>query len=164
MLTISCFLVEDKTQNEESKNSDTEMTEPPAPVEKQSADGDTEMADATEVSIADQSVSTPAPKSSASRRKSTGGSTRKALNKKQSKAKITNLDAKPGDHFLVKLKGFPEWPVIIADEDMLPEALLTTRPVTAAKPDGSYTESYADGGKRVNDRNYPIMYLSTNEL
>jgi hypothetical protein len=107
----------------------------------------------------------PTKPASSNRRKSGGGgATRKSLSKKNSKARITHLDAKPGDYFLVKLKGFPEWPAIICDESMLPQALLTSRPVTAARPDGTYAEAYADGGKRVNDRNFAVMYLHTNEL
>lgn len=140
--------------------------------DKTAAEGDTEMPDATEVStlVADQltAADTPSktPAKTQNRRKSAGGggSSRKSLSKKASKAKMTHLDAKPGDHFLVKLKGFPEWPAIICDESMLPQALLTSRPVTAARPDGTYTEPYADGGKRVYDRNFPVMYLFTNEL
>jgi hypothetical protein len=139
--------------------------------EKPSVEGDSEMPDAPEAasvpeadqSTADAANKTPAAKTQ-NRRKSTGGSTRKSLSKKASKAKMTHLDAKPGDHFLVKLKGFPEWPAIICDESMLPHALLTTRPVTAARPDGTYAEAYADGGKRAYDRNFPVMYLFTNEL
>ncbi len=88
----------------------------------------------------------------------------KKLNKKGSKARITHLDAKPGDHYFVKLKGYPPWPVIICDEDMLPQTLLSTRPVTALRPDGTYRDDFADGGKRAGDRTYPVMYLSTNEL
>jgi len=88
----------------------------------------------------------------------------KKLNRKASKAKILHLDAKPGDHFFAKLKGFPPWPVVICEEDMLPQNMLNTRPVTAARPDGSYREDFADGGKRVADRTYPVMYLHTNEL
>lgn len=127
------------------------------------------MADAPE---ADQSAvegvtttKVPTKSSSNSRRKSGGGSAnRKSLSKKNSKVRMTHLDAKPGDYFLVKLKGFPEWPAIICDESMLPQALLTSRPVTAARPDGTYVEAYASGGKRVNDRTFPVMYLHTNEL
>ena len=104
-------------------------------------------------------VKTPA------RRKSGGAvASAKKLNKKASKPKMFHLDAKPGDLFLVKLKGFPEWPVIIADEDMLPPQLTKTRPVTARRPDGTYRDDYADGGKRAIDRSYPVMYLSTFEL
>lgn len=130
---------------------------------KTAAEGDSEMPDATEASTVDATNRTPVAKNQ-NRRKSAGGSTRKTLSKKASKAKVTHLDAKPGDHFLVKLKGFPEWPAIICDESMLPHALLTTRPVTAARPDGTYNEHYVDGGKRVYDRNFPVMYLFTNEL
>lgn len=103
---------------------------------------------------------------SKSRRKSQGASDTKAkkLNKKSSKARFLHLDAKPGDHYFVKLKGFPQWPAIICDEDMLPQALIKTRPVTAVRPDGTYREDYADGGKRVNDRTFPVMYLHTNEF
>jgi len=121
-----------------------------------SADGET----ATE-NAATESASAKAKNN---RRKSTGGASRKSLSKKASKARLTHLDAKPGDHFLVKLKGFPAWPAIICDESMLPQALVDSRPVAAARPDGSYTEAYADGGKRVNDRTFPVMYLHTNEL
>ncbi|KAK8137730.1 hypothetical protein PG984_001110 [Apiospora sp. TS-2023a] len=61
-------------------------------------------------------------------------------------------------------EGLPPWPVIIADESMLPQTMLSTRPVTAARPDGSYREDFADGGKRAADRTYPVMYLYTNEF
>jgi hypothetical protein len=88
----------------------------------------------------------------------------KKLNKKQSKARILHLDAKPGDLYLVKLKGWPSWPAIICDESMLSQTLLKTRPVTAARPDGTYREDYADGGKRAADRTFAVMYLQTNEL
>ncbi|QUC18204.1 uncharacterized protein UV8b_02445 [Ustilaginoidea virens] len=114
-------------------------------------DGDT-----TTVTIAD----TPTAKNKSSRRRSVGG----GLSRKGSKARLTHTDAKPGDHFLVKLKGFPAWPAIICDEDMLPHALVTSRPVSAARPDGTYSEPFADGGKRVNDRTFPVMYLHTNEF
>ncbi|KAK8126233.1 uncharacterized protein PG998_001992 [Apiospora kogelbergensis] len=42
--------------------------------------------------------------------------------------------------------------------------MLSTRPVTAARPDGTYREDFADGGKRAGDRTYPVMYLHTNEF
>jgi E3 ubiquitin-protein ligase HUWE1 len=97
------------------------------------------------------------------RRKSAVGSA-KSTAKKAARVTITNLDAKPGEQYLVKLKGFPPWPVIIADEDMLPEALATARPVSAKKADGTWNEPFADGGKRIHERKLPIMYLHTNEL
>lgn len=79
-------------------------------------------------------------------------------------AKITHLDAAPGDYFLARLKSYPPWPSIICDEEMLPDILLNTRPVTTKKEDGTYNEAYADGGKKVADRTFPIMFLHTNEL
>lgn len=100
-----------------------------------------------------------------SRRKSGGvPEHKKKLNKKQSKANLTHIDAKPGDHFFARLKGFPPWPVIICDEEMLPSELIKTRPVSAAREDGTYRDENADGGPRVKDRSFAIMYLYTNEL
>lgn len=147
-------------------------TEKPAENEKKTdADGDAEMKDAAETAAAAEpeadaaAADTPAAAKGKGRRKSTAGESKgKTLSKKGSKARLTHIDAQPGDHFLVKLKGFPAWPAIICDEDMLPQALINTRPVSAARPDGSYSEAYADGGKRVHDRSFPVMYLYTNEL
>ncbi|EFX00969.1 pre-mRNA splicing factor [Grosmannia clavigera kw1407] len=113
---------------------------------------------------ADETASTPAKaakaSTSASRRKSVG----QKLNRKASKIRTTHLEAKPGDHYFVKLKGYPAWPVIICDEDMLPQTLVKSRPVSAARQDGTYREDYADGGKRAADRTFPVMYLFTNEF
>jgi hypothetical protein len=106
-------------------------------------------------------------KSNSKARRKSGGvpeHKNKKLNKKASKAKMTHIDAKPGDYFMIRLKGYPLWPGIVCDESMLPNSLLKTRPVTAARPDGTYREDYADGGARVNDRTFPVMYLHTNEL
>lgn len=105
--------------------------------------------------------STPVNKN---RRKSAVASTGKKLNKKASRAKILHLDAQPGDHFFARLKGFPPWPVIVCDEEMLPQNMINSRPVTAVRPDGTYRDDYADGGKKAADRTYPVMYLQTNEL
>lgn len=140
--------------------------------EKPSAEGDSEMPDAPETAVAEGEQTTgavaektPLTNNKTNRRKSAGGgNNRKSLNKKASKAKITHLDVQPGDHFTVKLKGYPEWPAIIADDTMLPPPILNTRPVTAKRADGTYAEAYADGGKRAQDRNYPVMFLQTNEL
>jgi len=101
------------------------------------------------------------------KRKSTGGVPEhktKKLNKKKSLPKITNLDAQPGEYYFARLKSYPPWPAIICDEGMLPHSLLSTRPVTTKQADGTYKEAYADGGKRVHERTFPIMFLHTNEL
>jgi PWWP domain len=122
----------------------------------------------------EKSTETPAengtstPKPSSAKRKSLSGaaaaSSAKKLNKKKSQQRITHLDAAPGEYYLARLKSFPPWPSIICDEEMLPLSLLNTRPVTTKQSDGTYKEAYADGGKRVHDRTFPIMFLETNEL
>ena len=83
----------------------------------------------------------------------------KKLNKKKSKP-LTNLGAQPGEYYFARMKGHPPWPSIICDEEMLPLSLLTTRPVTAALPDGSFKRAdYAEGGKRAYERTFPVMFL-----
>ena len=62
------------------------------------------------------------------------------------------------------MKGYPKWPAIICDDEMLPETLLANRPVTARRPDGSYRDDFLEGGKNARDRTYPVMYLGTYEL
>lgn len=159
-----------ETEGPESSEKPAEKpTESGEEEEKSAADkGDVEMNDTTEAPAADGDPAPAAPvqtpAKSKARRKSVGGSVGKTLSKKGSKARLTHLDAQPGDHFLVKLKGFPAWPAIICEESMLPPALIDTRPVTAQRPDGTWNEPYADGGKRAYDRNFPVMYLHTNEL
>ncbi|POS84875.1 hypothetical protein EPUL_002688, partial [Erysiphe pulchra] len=114
--------------------------------------------------------STPNNASSANkskaRRKSSGVPEHrtKKINKKASKAKMTHIDAKPGDYFYVRLKGYPLWPAIVCDEEMLPKSLLKSRPVTAARADGSYREDFMDGAPKAKDRSFPVMYLYTNEF
>jgi len=111
-------------------------------------------------------ATTPKPNKAKGGRKSVGASEGKGkkLNRKASKAKILHTDAEPGQHYFVKLKGFPQWPVVICDEDMLPAQLLKTRPVSAKRADGTYRDDYADDAKKVVDRTFPVMYLHTNEF
>ncbi|KAJ2905058.1 PWWP domain-containing protein [Zalerion maritima] len=138
-------------------------TKPSEPTADQSASGTPD--GALNTSLQTAVASTPADKSKTARRKSGPvGSIKKKLNKKGSRARILHLDAKPGDHYFVKLKGYPAWPVIVCSEDMLPELLLKTRPVSAAHSDGTYRQDFADGGKRAADRTFPVMYLQTNEF
>ena len=83
----------------------------------------------------------------------------KKLNRKKSKPAL-RLDAKPGEMYLARLKGHQPWPSIICSEDMLPEVLLNTRPITTPQPDGTFKKpEYADGGKRAYERTFPIMFL-----
>ena len=152
---------EAKPETEKAEASSAEKKDEETDIEMK--DAATEGGDATPATDAKEEAA--ADKIKAARRKSTGATEKgKKLNRKQSKARITNLNAQPGDHYLVKLKGFPPWPAVICDEVMLPQLLLTTRPVTAKRADGTYREDFADGGKRVNDRTFPVMYLYTNEL
>ena len=139
------------------------MTDAVAPSET-AADA-AEGASQEKVEEAEDAAGASASKSKAKRKSIGAGESKgKKLNKKQSKQRVLHLDAKPGEHYFVKLKGHPQWPVIICDEDMLPASLLKTRPVTAKRADGSYREDFADGGKKVADRTFPVMYLETNEL
>ena len=84
----------------------------------------------------------------------------KKLNKKKSKAQLTQLSAQPGDYYFVRMKGYPPWPAVICDEEMLPTSLLESRPVTTAQADGTFKKpEYADGGKRAHERTFPVMFL-----
>lgn len=105
-------------------------------------------------------------RTSSSKRKSTGGvpEHKNKLNRKKSQVRVTHLHAKPGEYYIARLRSYPPWPSIICDEEMLPQSLLSTRPVTAMRPDGTYRDDYADGGKRAHERTFPIMFLQTNEL
>lgn len=143
--------------------------------EPTNAQQDVEMADRTKeedapsaaVTSADASADTPSSASKGKGRRKSGGVPEhktKKLNKKASKARMTHIDAKPGDHYFVRLKGYPLWPAIVSDESMLPTPLLKSRPNSAAKPDGTYREGYEDGGPKAKDRTFPVMYLHTNEL
>lgn len=130
----------------------------PAPADEPAAEAPADVAAAA--------ATGPTPSKSHAKRKSVGAADMKGkkLNKKASKARILHIDAQPGEHFFVKLKGFPQWPVIICDDDMLPASLIKSRPVTAKRADGTYRDDYQDGAKKVADRTFPVMYLHTNEL
>lgn len=146
-------------EKEEGGATEEKPTEPAAEADKEGEEATPE----------DAANGTPASSKKANngKRKSTGGvpeHRNKKLNKKKSSAKITHLDAKPGEFYFARLKSYAPWPSVICDEEMLPQSLLSSRPVTTKKLDGTYNEKYADGGKRVQDRTFPIMFLHTNEL
>jgi hypothetical protein len=84
--------------------------------------------------------------------------------KGKKKAPELRLDAQPGDMYMVAMRGYQPWPVIVCDEEMLPESLLSKRPVSAKRIDGTYREDFLEGGKNAKDRRYPVMFLKTNEL
>jgi hypothetical protein len=114
----------------------------------------------------EEAASTPSTGKKNQKRKSSGGIPEhkgKKLNHKKSMPNL-HLSAQPGDHWYVRMRGFPPWPAIICDEEMLPISLLSKRPVSAAQPNGTYREDFREGGKNVRDRRYPVMFLGTNEL
>jgi len=74
------------------------------------------------------------------------------------------MDPQPGQYYFAKMKGYPPWPAIICEVDMLPRILLEKRPVGAIQPDGTFREDFKKGGKKAEQRLYPIMFLATNEL
>ena len=107
-------------------------------------------------------VSTKKASNGSSKKKSSGVPEHKTkkLNKKKSKQAITHLDAQPGEYYLARMKGHPPWPSVVCDEEMLPQSLLDTRPVTTKQADGTFKKpEYADGGKRATERTFPIMFL-----
>jgi len=109
---------------------------------------------------------TPTSSKKKEKRKSTLGVPEhksKKLSRKKSTVEL-HLDVQPGEYWFVQMKGYPPWPAIICDEEMLPTTLLDKRPVSARRPDGSYREDFQEGGKNVRDRRYPVMFLGTNEL
>ncbi|KAJ5919041.1 hypothetical protein N7466_009984 [Penicillium verhagenii] len=108
---------------------------------------------------------TPASvKKSAKDRRRSSGVGEKKLNRKKSQTRITHLDAKPGQYYLARLRSYAPWPAVICDEEMLPQSLLDTRPVTAMQADGTYRADYAEEGRRAHERTFPVMFFETNEF
>lgn len=110
---------------------------------------------------------TPTTNGKGNKRKSVGGGVPehkgKKLNKKKSMPNL-QLDCKPGDYYWARLKGYPPWPAIVCDEEMLPESLLASRPVSTTRADGSLRDDFKEGGKNAKERTFPVMFLGTNEL
>lgn len=162
------------TQSADTTNAAEQSTSDDIANKPTTTQEDTEMKDDTKEGASADAEGSAEPTSGTSasankpqaRRKSGGVPEHKGkkLNKKASKAKLTHIDAKPGDYFYVRLKGYPLWPAIVCDESMLPNTLLKSRPVTAAREDGSYRPDFEDGGSKAKDRTFPVMYLHTNEL
>ena len=146
---------------------DEETAGPQATTEVTAPDGaTTEVADAPSSVPAPDADGTPTSGSKKEKRKSTGGVPEhksKKLNKKKSMLSL-HLDCKPGEMYWARLKGYPPWPSVICDEQMLPESLLASRPVSTARPDGTIRDDFKEGGKNAKERTFPVMFLSTNEL
>ena len=170
------------TFDTESEPTQNNPTSTPAPttenVETKDAAGTdapaTAVAEIAPQTVKDSTTKTPATPTTAkkmngstSSKKKTAGVPEhksKKLNKKKSKVEL-RLDCQPGELYLARMKGHAPWPSIICDEEMLPESLLSSRPVTTALADGTFKRAdYAPGGKRESERTYPIMFLYTNEF
>jgi hypothetical protein len=147
---------DEKTPEGQADKADT-PDDAPKPQEEAEAAADAESAPKTN--------GTPAStkKSSTDRRRSSGAGEKK-LNRKKSQSRITHLDAKPGDYYLARLRSYAPWPAIVCDEEMLPQSLLDSRPITAKQADGTYRADYADDGRRAHERSFPVMFFETNEL
>jgi hypothetical protein len=131
-------------------------------------EGTTEVETAPSAAVDETAADATSQSSKKGNRKSNGGvpehkKTKMKLQRKKS-VPVLRLDCKPGEYYWARLKGYPPWPAIICDEQMLPESLLATRPVSTARPDGSIRDDFLEGGKNAKERTYPIMFLSTNEL
>jgi len=111
---------------------------------------------------------TPTSKKGNHNRRKSGASIpehkKKTPNKKKKPTPELHLNVQPGEFWFVAMRGYQPWPVVVCDEEMLPEILLSKRPVSAKRIDGTYREDYRENGKNAKDRRYPIMFLGTNEL
>jgi len=149
-------------------------TEKPSTSEDGTADAQADTAavtDDTEAPPADDAPATngtPNPKKAPNGRRKSGAGVPEHKKKTPSKSKKVapklRLDVSAGDMFMVTMRGYQPWPVIVCDEDMLPESLLSKRPVSAKRIDGTYREDFLEGGKNAKDRRYPVMFLGTNEF
>jgi hypothetical protein len=138
------------------KQATTEVTAPDGEKPAEVAEGPSEPA----------AAATPTTNGKDKKRKSVGGVPEhkgKKLNKKKSMPNL-QLDCKPGQYYWARLKGYPPWPAIICDEEMLPESLLASRPVSTTRADGSLRDDFKEGGKNAKERTFPVMFLATNEL
>lgn len=103
-------------------------------------------------------------KGGSSKRKSGGATENKGKQNNKRKSQVNQVHAKPGEYYLARLRSYPPWPSIVCDEEILPQSLIETRPVSAYRPDGTIREDYSEGGKRGHERTYPVMFFHTNEL
>lgn len=75
-----------------------------------------------------------------------------------SKAKNPDVKYEPGMQVLAKMRTFPPWPAVILSEELLPEALLKTRP--SSKNPRTKGSSTASPDER---RHWPVIYMGTLE-
>ncbi|KAF2850735.1 hypothetical protein T440DRAFT_83498 [Plenodomus tracheiphilus IPT5] len=150
------------------------IPEEPATREDDSADAQadtTTVGDDIDAPAADDAAATngtPAPKKATNGKRKSGAGVPEHKKKTPAKGKKSapqlRLDVSAGDMFMVAMRGYQPWPVIVCDEEMLPESLLSKRPVSARRIDGTYRDDFLEGGKNAKDRRYPVMFLGTNEF
>lgn len=151
-----------ETTTIEEKKDGSETAAEHAQIDEPAVDGEKTEASSVEPTADSASATNGKDK----KKKPTGGvpeHKNKKLNKKKSMLSL-HLNCQPGQFYWARLKGYPPWPAIICDEDMLPESLLASRPVSTARPDGTLRDDFKEGGKNAKERTFPIMFLSTNEL
>lgn len=151
----------DDAEAQPAETANPEIAGPQATTEVNAPEGD----GTVEAATAPDASAIPGSSKDKKRRSSAGVPEHKGkkLNKKKSMPQL-NLDIQPGDLLWARMKGHPNWPAICCDEDMLPEALLASRPISTKRVDGTYREDFLEGGKNARDRTYPVMFLATNEL
>ncbi|RPB00828.1 hypothetical protein L873DRAFT_1678875 [Choiromyces venosus 120613-1] len=96
---------------------------------------------------------TPKPtkkKSSANLKGKTPRSTKKAA---------VDVDYQPGMNVLAKMRTFPPWPAIILSDELLPEALLKTKPSGKSGKKGEASAPAAPAAPT----SWPVMFMGTNE-
>ncbi|KAI9687046.1 MAG: hypothetical protein M1822_002456 [Bathelium mastoideum] len=155
----------DAQNGAETTTNDDEKTQDATTIEDKVPNGE-ENAAAPQAEPSAGTKATPTSANKKEKRKSSSGVPEhksKKLNKKKSMPTL-NLSIQPGEYWWARMKGYPPWPAIVCDEEMLPETLLKTRPVSAARPDGSYRDDFLENNKNAKERTYPIMYLGTNEF
>lgn len=154
----------DDAQNEPAADQGDSIAAQPV---SESTGDSAEAAPAADAPATNGTSATPKAVNGNSKRKSGAGvpeHKKKTPAKKKKAAPELRLNVAPGEMYMVAMRGYQPWPVIICDEEMLPESLLSKRPVSAKRIDGTYREDFLEGGKNAKDRRYPIMFLGTNEF
>lgn len=79
--------------------------------------------------------------------------------------KIAQVDAEPGEYWLVTKDGEDPWPVVICDEDIVRSYFKEKkRPEGARRRDGTWGEEFRIRGKRFGKRYFPALKLGIMKL
>ncbi|CUS10212.1 unnamed protein product [Tuber aestivum] len=98
-------------------------------------------------------TTTPKP----TKKKSSGNL--KGKTPRSTKKAAADVDYQPGMNVLAKMRTFPPWPAIILSDDLLPEALLRTKPSGKSGKKGEASASVAPSAPT----SWPVMFMGTNE-